>query len=302
MGRNGARVPLRPIVFSAARRAAREEQGLVNGKDAPIGVFDSGVGGLTVVKSLRARLPNERIVYLGDTARIPYGTRSPATVERYALQNVRFLDTLGIKALVIACNTATALALPRLRALAPDLPTVGVIQPGARRAVETSHTKRIGVIGTEATVGSGVYEREILARAPEAKVVARACPLFVALAEEGWTTHAEATRLVAERYLEPFREAGVDTLVLGCTHYPILRSVIAGVMGESVALIDSGEAAAEDVADALFANGIAREEAGAPDMRFFVTDAAERFRRVAERFLEAPLDQFETVELTGSPT
>lgn len=270
-------------------------------KDAPIGVFDSGVGGLTVVRSLRSRLPREQIVYLGDTARIPYGTRSPLTVERYAIQNVRFLEATSVKAIVIACNTASALALPRLRALSPDRLTLGVIQPSAKQAVRASKTGRIGVIGTEATVGSGAYELAIHGFNPSAEVISRACPLFVALAEEGWTTHPEATRLVANTYLAPFVEAGVDTLVLGCTHYPILRSVIADVMGPDVTLVDSGEAVSGEVATLLAERDLLRDSDDAPEMQFYVTDAAARFRNVAERFLDAPLERFETVELSGSP-
>lgn len=266
-------------------------------KDAPIGVFDSGVGGLTVVKSLRSRLPREQVVYLGDTARIPYGTRSPATVERYALQNVRFLEATSIKLVVVACNTASALALPRLKSLSPSLPTLGVIQPGAKQAVRATRSGRIGVVGTEATVASGAYEAAIRGFNPAAEVLSRACPLFVSLAEEGWTNHAEATRLIAETYLEPFLEAGVDTLVLGCTHYPIMRSVIAGVLGPGVTLIDSGEAVADEVAVLLAEQDLLRTSQEPPESRFYVTDAAERFRRVAERFLEAPLERFETVEL-----
>ena len=270
-------------------------------KDAPIGVFDSGVGGLTVVRSLRTRLPNEEIVYLGDTARIPYGTRSPLTVERYAVQNANFLEAMSIKMLVIACNTASALALPRLRALAPGLPTLGVIQPGAKQAVRASHSGHIGVIGTEATVASGAYVDAIHGFNPAADVLSRACPLFVALAEEGWTAHAEATRLIAHTYLEPIRDAGVDTLVLGCTHYPILRDVVADVMGPDVALIDSGEAVAEEVAIALAERDLLRTETSPPESQFFVTDAAERFRSVAERFLGAPLERFETVDVVKEP-
>lgn len=266
-------------------------------KDAPIGVFDSGVGGLTVVKSLRARLPNEQIIYLGDTARIPYGTRSPATIERYAVQNADFLHDLNIKLLVIACNTASALAHGRLRESHPDLPTLGVIQPGAKQAVRASRSGRIGVIGTEATVNSGAYVRAILGFNPAAIVFARACPLFVALAEEGWTDHAEATRLVAGRYLEPFLEENVDTLVLGCTHYPILREVVAEIMGPAVTLIDSGEAVAEEVAILLAERHQLRASDEPVEDQFYVTDAAERFRRVAERFLGGPLERFETVEL-----
>ncbi len=269
--------------------------------DAPIGVFDSGVGGLTVVKALRARLPLEGVIYLGDTARIPYGTRSPSTVERYAVQNANFLEAMNIKMLVIACNTASALALGRLRDLAPGLPTLGVILPGAKQAARASKTGRIGVIGTEATVASGAYTQAIHGFNPTAEVVARACPLFVSLAEEGWTTHAEATRLIARAYLEPFREDEIDTLVLGCTHYPILREVIAEVMGPDVTLIDSGEAVTEEVAILLAERNQLRADEAPPESRFYVTDAAERFRRVAERFLGDPLERFEVVDVVKEP-
>jgi glutamate racemase len=269
--------------------------------DAPIGVFDSGVGGLTVVRSLRARLPNEAVIYLGDTARIPYGTRSPLTVERYAVQNAAFLEAMNIKMLVIACNTASALALARLRAVSPMIPTLGVIQPGAKQAVRASRSGHIGVIGTEATVASGAYTSAIQGFNPAAEVTARACPLFVALAEEGWETHAEATRLVARTYLEPLLEHDIDTLVLGCTHYPILREVIAEVMGPEVTLIDSGEAMAEEVAILLAERNQMRSEDTPPESKFYVTDAAARFRRVAERFLGAPLERFETVDVVKEP-
>lgn len=265
-------------------------------RDAAIGVFDSGVGGLTVVRSLRARLPRERLVYLGDTARIPYGTRSPETVERYALQIASFLEAMGIKMLVVACNTASALALARLEEDAP-VPVVGVIEPGARRAVRASRSGAIGVIATEATVASGAYERAIHSERADARVTARACPLFVALAEEGWTDHAEATELVAEKYLAPLRESGVDTLVLGCTHYPILRPVIADVMGAGVTLVDSGEAVADEVAAALETHGLLRESRDTEPLRFYVTDAAARFRRVAERFLGEPIEHLEAVDV-----
>jgi len=265
-------------------------------KDAAIGVFDSGVGGLTVVKALRARLPHEQLVYLGDTARIPYGTRSPATVERYAIQVTRFLETMGIKMLVIACNTASALALSRLKEESP-VPVIGVIQPGAKQAVRATRSGNIGVIATEATVGSGAYERTIRVYRSDARVTSRSCPLFVALAEEGWSEHAEATALVARKYLGPLREAGVDTLVLGCTHYPILRPVIADVMGPGVRLIDSGDAVADEVATALAERGLLRDSDEAPPLRFYVTDAAERFRRVAELFLGGPIDDVRAVDV-----
>jgi glutamate racemase len=275
--------------------------------ELPIGVFDSGVGGLTVYRALHAALPDEHFVYLGDTARIPYGTRSLATVERYAIENARFLDGHGIKLLVVACNTASALALPAIRDCM-RVEVVGVIDPGASSAVKASKGKRIGVIATEATVKSGAYARAIAKLEPEAHVIERACPLFVPLAEEGWAETDEA-RSIAAQYLSEIREENVDTLVLGCTHYPILRRVIQDTVGEHVRLIDSGEAAATDVKAFLKASGLsarstkssgARERNLCDDLdHFYVTDAAERFSRVAERFLGSAPSVLEAVEVWG---
>ena len=279
----------------------------------PIGIFDSGVGGLTVYRALHDRLPNERFVYLGDTARVPYGTKSLATVERYALENARFLEARGIKLLVVACNTASALALPAIRE-GVGVPVVGVIEPGARAAVERSRGRRVGVVATEATVRSGAYRREIEKLAPSLEVVERACPLFVALAEEGWADSGVAREVAAE-YLKDFRGGAVDALVLGCTHYPILRRVIQESVGAGVELIDSGEAAAESVerlldrgklrrkidtaTGRLFAER-ARERRLCDDLdHFYVTDAAERFAGVAERFLGSAPSVLEAVEVWG---
>ena len=215
----------------------------------PIGIFDSGVGGLTVYRALHEHLPNERFVYLGDTARVPYGTKSLATVERYAVENARFLAAHGTKLLVVACNTASALALPAIRA-SLDIDVVGVIGPGARAAA--TNGKRIGVVATESTVQSGAYTAAIKKANVNATVVERACPLFVALAEEGWADN-EVARMIAETYLQDLR-AGIDTLVLGCTHYPILREVIQQTVGDGVQLIDSGEATAVEVKSLLKEN------------------------------------------------
>lgn len=275
-------------------------------RDLPIGIFDSGVGGLTVYRALHAALPGEHFVYLGDTARIPYGTKSLATVERYAVENTRFLDTRGIKLLVVACNTASALALPAIRAAA-SVDVTGVIEPGARAAVAASETGRIGVIATEATVQSGAYSQAIAAHAPDAAVLEVACPLFVSLAEEGWAETDEA-RSIAAKYLGEIKRYGVDTLVLGCTHYPILRRVIQETMGAGVRLIDSGEAAALDVTAHLESKDLARDvDAVAERARhlcdaldhFYVTDAAARFARVAERFLGSAPSVLEAVEVWG---
>ena len=214
-------------------------------RNLPIGIFDSGVGGLTVYRALHERLPNERFVYLGDTARVPYGTKSLATVERYAVENAKFLEAHGIKMLVVACNTASALALPAIRRTVA-VEVVGVIEPGARAAVAAAADNRIGVIATEATVNSHAYNRAITALAESAQVIERACPLFVSLAEEGWADTPVA-RDVALQYLTDINAQTVSALVLGCTHYPILRQVIAETVGGTVTLIDSGEATATEV-------------------------------------------------------
>ena len=275
----------------------------------PIGIFDSGVGGLTVYRALHEQLPNERFVYLGDTARVPYGTKSLATVERYAVENARFLAAHGIKLLVVACNTASALALPAIRA-ALDIDVVGVIGPGARAAAaaieQNGRPGRIGVIATESTVRSGAYTSAIKKADPSAQVIEQPCPLFVSLAEEGWADH-EVTAAVAETYLTSLR-AQVDTLVLGCTHYPILRKIIQRSIGAQVTLIDSGEATAAEVSSRLKARGLARltmptgalERHLCDDLdHFYVTDAEERFARVAERFLGSKPSRLEAVEVWG---
>lgn len=270
----------------------------------PIGIFDSGVGGLTVYRALHDRLPNEHFVYLGDTARVPYGTKSLATVERYALENAQFLATLGIKMLVVACNTASALALPAIRAHI-GMDVVGVIGPGGRKAVDVAECDdpKIGVIATEATVASNAYAEAITRACPEAAVFQAACPLFVPLAEEGWTAEPE-TRSIAEKYLAPMRRFDPDALVLGCTHYPILRDVIRQTVGDDVQLIDSGEATAEEVEKLLIAKGLANPNVISGDRRlcddldhFYVTDAADRFARVAERFLGSKPSKLEAIEV-----
>ena len=271
----------------------------------PIGIFDSGVGGLTVYRALHEHLPNERFVYLGDTARVPYGTKSLATVERYAVENAQFLAAHGIKLLVVACNTASALALPAIRQ-ALDIDAVGVIGPGARAAVASSSGKRIGVIATESTVQSGAYTQAIQKADPNAAVIERSCPLFVPLAEEGWADE-DVARSVAETYLKDLR-SNIDTLVLGCTHYPILKSVIQESVGAQVELIDSGEATAREVKSLLKEKGLAGSSSGTGALErqlcddldhFYVTDAAERFARVAERFLGSKPARLEAVEVWG---
>lgn len=256
-------------------------------------------------RALHEHLPNERFVYLGDTARVPYGTKSLATVERYAVENAQFLSARGIKLLVVACNTASALALPAIRQ-ALSLEVVGVIGPGARAAVAAGKGKRIGVIATESTVQSGAYTKAIEKLDPETSVTERACPLFVPLAEEGWAD-ADVAQTVAATYLKDLR-ANIDTLVLGCTHYPILRQVIQDTLGEQIELIDSGEATAREVKLLLKERGLARLTPGTGALErqlcddldhFYVTDAAERFARVAERFLGSKPARLEAVEVWG---
>ena len=275
-------------------------------RNLPIGIFDSGVGGLTVYKALHERLPNERFVYLGDTARVPYGTKSLATVERYAVENARFLEARGIKLLVVACNTASALALPAIRA-AIKVPVMGVIEPGSRAAVEIAQGGNIGVIATEATVQSGAYAKAIAAMGATGQVIERACPLFVSLAEEGWA-NSDVARIVARDYLSDFKKTTLGALVLGCTHYPILRDVISEAVGQDVNLIDSGAATARDVESLLENSDLTHEDALAlyqerqlcDDLdHFYVTDAAERFAKVAERFLGSAPSILEAVEIWG---
>ena len=311
----------RPLTQTVLTRAVRAAYGFVNlatiryilsllfrMNELPIGIFDSGVGGLTVYRALHDRLPNERFVYLGDTARVPYGTKSLATVERYALENSSFLASLGIKLLVVACNTASALALPAIREKV-GIEVVGVIGPGGRKAVEIvrefGHDARIGVIATEATVASNAYIDAIRRASVEPKVLQAACPLFVPLAEENWIDQPE-TSSIAEKYLAEVKAFGPQALVLGCTHYPILRDVIQRTVGSDVKLIDSGEATADEVAIILAKNGL--ENVAAPGRtrelcddldHFYVTDAAERFGRVAERFLGARPQRLEAIEVYG---
>ncbi|MFP4500660.1 MAG: glutamate racemase [Candidatus Hydrogenedentota bacterium] len=252
-------------------------------RQGAIGIFDSGVGGLTVYRQVTELLPGESVVYLGDTARVPYGTKSGDTVIRYARACARLLQGHDIKLLIVACNTASAYAVETLRAEL-DLPVLGVIMPGAAAAAKATRSGRIGVIGTAGTVGSGMYPRAIAAVRPDAKVVCRACPLFVPLAEEGWT-QGVVPREVARTYLGGLLTAGVDTLVLGCTHYPLLTTVIAEVAGGGVTLVDSAQETARVVAHTLAEAGLQAPD-GAPVRRsFLVTDAPAAFVRIGRRFL-----------------
>jgi glutamate racemase len=257
-------------------------------------VFDSGIGGLTVARALFERLPRESVIYFGDTARVPYGPKSPETVRRYSGEILAYLLRRGVKAVVVACNTSTAHALDYLKQHSP-VPVVGVIEPGARAAVAATKSGVIGVIGTAGTIASGAYERAIKALRPDARVHAQACPLFVPLVEEGWFDHP-AAELIAREYLEPLRRAGADVLVLGCTHYPLLKPLLARVMGPGVALVDSAEETAKAVAAELDARGLLAA-GGSHEHLFVVSDDEPHFRKVGARFLGGKIKQVEVVPL-----
>jgi glutamate racemase len=253
----------------------------------PIGIFDSGVGGLTVMREIVRQLPGENIRYLGDTARVPYGTRSPGTVVRYSVENTAFLLSKGIKLLVVACNTSSSVSLELLKAKFP-VPVIGVVEPGARAAVAATRLKRIAVIGTDTTISSGSYEKAIMALDASIAVSGVACPLFVPLIEEGWL-EGEVVTLTAEKYLSPVRLSGADTLVLGCTHYPMIKQVVADIVNRDgmsrICLIDSAVETAGEVKRVLGDMNLLRRETGEGEREFFVTDAPEKFARSGERFL-----------------
>lgn len=259
-------------------------------------MFDSGLGGLTVANALMRRLPSESLLYFGDTARVPYGPKSPETVRRYALQIGEWLVQEGVKCIVVACNTATAHALDSLQASLP-VPVIGVVEPGARAAARANRGGPIGVIGTSGTIASGAYTRAIQQQSPHARVLPSPCPLFVPLVEEGWVDHP-ATRLIAREYLGPLREAQIDTLVLGCTHYPLLAPVLADEMGPEVRLIDSAEETAVEVERILDDRGLRHAPAGdhgglVPVHRFVASDAPQHFLALGGRFLDVPLPAVE---------
>jgi len=265
---------------------------MVRPRSAAVGVFDSGIGGLTVAKEVIRQLPHESVIYFGDTARVPYGPKSPETVRRYSREIAGFLRDEGVKSIVIACNTATAHALGALRE-EMDMPVIGVVEPGARAAVSATRHGHIGVIGTVGTIKSGAYERAIRALAPDVRVTARACPLFVPLVEEGWTDHP-ATRLIAEEYLAPLIEEDIDSLVLGCTHYPLLKPLLASVLGSDVRLIDSAEETAAETARTLASEHLAAPENAHPRYRFVASDGPLQFLQLGQRFLG---DTMEGVEI-----
>lgn len=263
--------------------------------DRPIGIFDSGIGGLTVARAVYERLPGESTIYFGDTARVPYGPKSPDTVRRYSLEILHWLLGQGVKAVVVACNTSTAHALDALRAESP-VPVVGVIEPGAGAAVAAAQGRPIGVIGTAGTIHSNAYVRAIRALDARVRVEQQACPLFVPLVEEGWFEHP-AAELIAQEYLQPLRDAGVKVLVLGCTHYPLLKPLLRRVMGPDVELIDSAEETARAVERTLAAGGLGSSGQAPVSHRFVVSDDEPRFRQVGARFIGERLGQAEVVGL-----
>jgi len=264
--------------------------------ELPIGIFDSGLGGLTVARQIHRVLPEEDLIYLGDTARVPYGTKSPSTVVRFACEDTNFLLQQNVKAVVVACNTCSAWALPMLEKKY-SVPVFGVILPGVRAALEKTRTQRIGIIGTSATIRSKAYSNGILARCDTAQTFARACPLLVPLVEEGWTNH-RLTRSILREYLEPLRRHKIDTLILGCTHYPLLKTAIRRVIGKNIALVDSAQSCAHYVKERLEHFQLLNQKRRTGTIQPFVTDEPDRFEDFARRFLGARTEPAWKVDLT----
>lgn len=269
----------------------------INKKNRPIGIFDSGIGGLTVLKEIIRELPDENTIYLGDTARVPYGIRSPETVIRYSFENTIFLSSKDIKLLVVACNTASSVSLEAIKDNV-SIPVVGVIEPGAKAAVKATKNKKVGIIGTEATVKSNSYTKAIKALDGGVEVFGLACPLFVPLVEEGWT-EGDIAVMVAKQYLERIKYKGIDTIVLGCTHYPLLKGVIARVMGDGVKLIDSAVETSLEIKTILATLGMDKTDKGTAKREFYVTDSPERFLKVGENFLGQKIKHIEKIVVGG---
>ena len=263
-------------------------------KEKPVGVFDSGIGGLTVVKRIASVLPNESIVYFGDTARVPYGSKSNETVIEYAIQNAKLLMQKGVKAIVVACNTASSVALPELRKRFP-VPIIEMIAPGAGLAIKLTKNKRVGVIGTRATISNKAYSQKLHTLLHDVTVFEKACPLFVPLVEEGWHDHP-ATEAIAHEYLDELLKTDIDTLILGCTHYPVLQKVISKVLGDHIQLIDSGVAAAEVVREELFIHNLLTNSNAMGRMDFFVSDIPSTFKQIAELFLGQEIKEVRKIE------
>lgn len=260
----------------------------------PVGIFDSGIGGLTVVKEVMKIIPNEDIIYFGDTARVPYGNKSPETVTKFAFQDTRFLISEGVKAIAIACNTASSVALEALQEKY-NIPIIGVISPGAHAAVNVTKTGRIGLIGTEGTIGSRAYERAIKKMLPEAEIFGYPCPLFVPIVEEGWA-NSKVAYMVAEEYLAPLKKAEIDTLIMGCTHYPLLKKVVGDIMGDKVTLINPAEETAMSLKSILEENNLenGREIS---HYKYYVSDNADKFSKVGGNFLNSEMSNIEKIDI-----
>ncbi len=273
-------------------------QSLDNRRYKPIGVFDSGVGGLTVAREIMRQLPGERLIYFGDTARVPYGSKSKETITRYSRQIIRFLQEKGVKAIVVACNTASALALPQIRTEIA-IPIIGVVKPGAKVAAETTRNGRIGVIGTEATIGSQIYTRVIHEHNPKAEVIGKPCPLFVPLVEEGWRKDP-ITEEIARRYLDSFQSSDIDTMIMGCTHYPLLRSTLRRILGESVTLVNPAYETAQSLKALLEEQDLVndgQETGEVPQYQFYVSDAADKFKEFANTILPCEIEEAQLVHI-----
>ena len=260
----------------------------------PIGIFDSGIGGLTVVRQLMNILPKEQLIYFGDTARVPYGTKSEKLIKQFALEDAAFLQQFGIKLLVVACNSASSVAIELLQS-SLSIPVTGVIEPGVRAALEATDTKRIGVIGTTATIMSNAYHKKIKELAPDVKVFGQACPILVPLVEEGWLED-EITRMTVQKYMAPLIKNRIDTLILGCTHFPVIKNLIRQVVGPDIQLIDSGEETALVVRDMIRRLKIERPSKSAGSVQFYVSDIPKKFDEVGTRFLGHPLVNAQRVD------
>lgn len=265
----------------------------------PIGVFDSGVGGLTVLREIMAQLPYENVIYFGDTARIPYGSKSEQTIKKFAYQCASFLKSKDVKTIVIACNTASAVAIDYLKDKF-DIPVIGVIEPGARAAVEATRNGKIGVIGTSGTISSGAYQAKIMEKNHSAEVIGIPCPLFVPIVEEGWE-YSTVAELTARQYLIELKEHKVDALVLGCTHYPILRYTIGKVVGDGVTLVNPAYETAKELKEVLTAGNMLNEDFVPPRYEYFVSDAPEKFRRIGGNFLKKDIEILSEIHIDSIP-
>ena len=268
-------------------------------EDQPIGIFDSGLGGLTVVKEVMDHLPHESIIYFGDTARVPYGNKSKQTVTKFSAQIIRFLQSKGVKAIIIACNTVSSNSIEDLRAMFPQIPIEGVVEPGVKMALEKTQTGRIGIIGTEATIRSNKYPSLIKEVHPEAQVFSQSCPLFVPLVEDNWVHHP-ATRMIAKEYLTPLLNKGIDTLILGCTHYPILAEVIQDVAGKDTILVNPAQEAAYKIEEVLKKRDELSAGKIAPAYEFYVSDHTTQFEQMAKEFLNTPMNNVEKIDIEGN--